>query len=481
MSLQQYNQYPTLSQVRLASSSNQSGTYNNGPLNNGVGATFTYATGALTIDSVTVNVGDRILFQGQTNANENGIYVCNVAGATGVSAVLQRASDMQCIEQMKAGQYVSVGAGSVNAGNFYTIVEPLPAIFGVSNFVLNADPSAGGVTFSGAASTANALAVFSDTAGNLKAQSTASTLGFGLTIQTGDFAVSQGNVTAGSSGHAGQLASFPGTAANGSFIFKAINNAGNFNSTLSNANIGQATVYTLPDSGQATTNVLLSDNATTQNINTGNLAVLLGNVQAGSSGHAGFFTSFPGTAANGSFLFKAVNNASNFASTLSNSAVGQATTYTLNDPGAATSVVQSSAITSYVGTVPLLLSFDITVGQAALAAGGAVTLIASSGTKQFKIRSLQLNSGGTNFSGGGGDRLGQVTDGTTVYSVVPAATMQSLVNAQWGVTALPNPAAAAINTSTAAGAALTFKYSGGATDYTAGSLVITGIVEQVVS
>ncbi len=104
----------------------------NGPLNNGVGATFTYATGALTLDSVTVAVGDRVLFANQTNGNENGIYVCTQAGATGVSAILTRSSDMQCIEQLLTGQYVSVGAGTLYSGAFYTLVEPKPAIFGVS-------------------------------------------------------------------------------------------------------------------------------------------------------------------------------------------------------------------------------------------------------------------------------------------------------------------------------------------------------------
>lgn len=148
-----------------------------------------------------------------------------------------------------------------------------------------------------------------------------------------------------------------------------------------------------------------------------------------------------------------------------------------NGPVAGNKVLTSTIVTPDVG--PNLVSFDITVGQAALASGGSVTLVTSSGSKQYKVRSLQLNSGGTNFSGGGGDRLGQVTDGTTVYSVIPAATMQALVNAQWGVTALPNPASAAINTSTAAGASLVFKYSGGTLDYTAGSLVISGILERV--
>jgi hypothetical protein len=123
--------------------------------------------------------------------------------------------------------------------------------------------------------------------------------------------------------------------------------------------------------------------------------------------------------------------------------------------------------------------FDITVGQAVLAAGGSVTLYTSSGSKQYKISNLWVNSGGTNFSGGGGDRLLSITDNTTVYSVVPAASLQTLVNTGWGVTGLPFPASAAINTSTAAGASLVAKYSGGTTDYTAGSVVISGLMQRV--
>lgn len=146
----------------------------------------------------------------------------------------------------------------------------------------------------------------------------------------------------------------------------------------------------------------------------------------------------------------------------------------LQDSGIASNIVLTTNITT-PDTSPNLVRFNVTVGFAALATGGSVTLIDSSGTKRYSLISLQLNSGGTNFSGGGGDRLGQITDNTTVYSVIPAATMQSLVNAQWGVTALPNPASAAINTQTVAGADLVFKYSGGTTDYTAGSLVISGL------
>lgn len=148
-----------------------------------------------------------------------------------------------------------------------------------------------------------------------------------------------------------------------------------------------------------------------------------------------------------------------------------------NGPVAGNKILTSSITTPDVNGN--FVAFDITCGFAALASAGHIPLIVSSGSKQYKIRHLYLNSGGTNFSGGSGDRLGQVTDGTTVFSVVPAATLQTLVNAQWGATALPNPASAAINTSTVAGANLYFAYSGGTLDYTAGSVVISGIAQRV--
>ena len=170
---------PWLTPVRLASTSNIAGTYYNGPSNNGVGATLTIAASSLTVDSVVAAVGDRILLQTQTATLEQGIYVVSSIGST---VVLTRAEDMQSIEQLRAGFYVAVGAGSVNAGNFYTLVEPLPQFIGVDAIVFNADPSAGGVSFSGGPSVANALAVFSDTSGNVKPASTTTTLGQALAV-----------------------------------------------------------------------------------------------------------------------------------------------------------------------------------------------------------------------------------------------------------------------------------------------------------
>ncbi len=271
---------PWLTPVRLASTSNIAGTYYNGPNNNGVGATLTVAASSLTVDSVLAAVGDRILLQTQTTTYQQGIYIVESIGST---VVLKRSFDQQSLEQLKAGENVAVGAGSVNAGNFYTLVEPLPSAIGVDAIVYNADPSAGGVSFSGGASTANALVVFSDTSGNIKAASTTTTLGQalnitgalgvagGATISTGNLAVSAGtitasgaitstagNITSGSSGDAGTFISFPATAANGTLILAAANAGGAFNTTVSNTTTGQSQVITIPDCGTTAANFLLT-------------------------------------------------------------------------------------------------------------------------------------------------------------------------------------------------------------------------------
>jgi len=150
-----------------------------------------------------------------------------------------------------------------------------------------------------------------------------------------------------------------------------------------------------------------------------------------------------------------------------------------NGPVAANRVLTASFATPDVNAN--LVSFDVAVTAAELATGGSAQLVvAGSQTARYLIRTLQINSGGTNFSGGGGDRLGQVTDATTVYSVIPAASLQTLANATWGSTALPFPASAAIATLTAAGEDLLFQYSGGTTDYSAGSIVISGLVQRFV-
>lgn len=68
-------------------------------------------------------------------------------------------------------------------------------------------------------------------------------------------------IQVGASGTAGSLNVFPATASKGTLIISAINNTGNFNSTITNADIGQATTYSLPDAGNATA-IILTDKGT---------------------------------------------------------------------------------------------------------------------------------------------------------------------------------------------------------------------------
>jgi hypothetical protein len=91
----------------------------------------------------------------------------------------------------------------------------------------------------------------------------------------------------------------------------------------------------------------------------------------------GSITILPTTAANGSLKFIATNNASNFASTLTNAAVGQATVYTLPDPGAATANIILSAGTQTIGGAKTFTS-DVT--------GTTANFIAATAGKGFQIK-----------------------------------------------------------------------------------------------
>ena len=169
------------------------------------------------------------------------------------------------------------------------------------------------------------------------------------TITIHSLIVGAGNLQAGSSGAAGSLISYPATAANGSLIISAINNAGgNFTTAISNAaSVGQNQTITIPNSGAASANFILSAASALQSISSpmqftgagtnGDVQTTAGgNFLAGISGTAGEFQSFPGTAANGTLILKAANAGGAFNTTISNGTMGQSTVYTIPDVGAAT-------------------------------------------------------------------------------------------------------------------------------------------------
>src|ERR1017187_2887173 len=229
---QQYNVTPWLTPVRLCSNVNVAGTYFNGTVNNGVGATLTIAASSLTIDSVVAKVGDRILLQAQTSAFQNGVYVVNSIGST---VVLQRSADMQSIEQYLKGQYVTVGAGTALGGSAFILVETLPAILGINTQTWVDAASSADVALP---TIINHIATYTSVSGALGEDATT--------------AINGGNIQAGLSGTAGTLASFPGTAAKGSLILAGVANTGNTNTTISNAAMGQASVISIPDPATAT-------------------------------------------------------------------------------------------------------------------------------------------------------------------------------------------------------------------------------------
>jgi hypothetical protein len=117
--------------------------------------------------------------------------------------------------------------------------------------------------------------------------------------------------------------------------------------------------------------------------------------------------------------------------------------------------------------------FEMTVGQADLASAAEKILLDAATDETWKVLDIVLSGDGTDFSGGGGDRLLDITDGTSTWSVIPAATLQSLAVARWGDAGMPNPATAShLFAASASGTDIVGKYSGGTTDYTAGSLTL---------
>lgn len=174
-------------------------------------------------------------------------------------------------------------------------------------------------------------------------------------ITVGNLQIDSGAVNVGLSAGAsmaGTLNLYAQGASLGSLQLVAANNAGNFAITVVNASFGQTTAITIPDPGASTASFLLSTSSGGQTIaggltvSTGNISATLGNIIAGSSGHAGTFISFPGTAANGTLILAAANAGAAFNTTISNGTMGQSTVYTMGDIGASTGglVVATSAI-----------------------------------------------------------------------------------------------------------------------------------------
>jgi hypothetical protein len=127
------NLRPTLSVVVSTTASLTPYTYNNGTA--GVGATITFnLPGSLFIGGELVTINQRVLIKDETgvNAPNNGIYLCTTQGATGVAAVLTRATDFDEPDEV-ANTYTFVD--DTNSG-WVCITPAIPApVFGTTDIV----------------------------------------------------------------------------------------------------------------------------------------------------------------------------------------------------------------------------------------------------------------------------------------------------------------------------------------------------------
>lgn len=112
--------------------------------------------------------------------------------------------------------------------------------------------------------------------------------------------------------------------------------------------------------------------------------------------------------------------------------------------------------------------FEVTVDQAVLAGAGQVVILDAEATEQWDVLDIIISGTGTNFSGG--DRLLDVKQSGTVFTTITTTLLQALATTRWGGTGVPLPAAP--ETPTAAGQDIVASYSGGLTDYTAGSCTL---------
>jgi hypothetical protein len=114
-------------------------------------------------------------------------------------------------------------------------------------------------------------------------------------------------------------------------------------------------------------------------------------------------------------------------------------------------------------------------------AGGSTKKIIDSILPSEQWRIVDIIVVGLTAADAGGDRGLGLTDGTSVYTVVPAATLKTLnFQGRWGSTNVPFSAVYfAMIQRTVAGSDLVAYWSGGTTDYSAGSFVIQVTAERV--
>lgn len=240
-------------------------------------------------------------------------------------------------------------------------------------------------------------------------------------------AINDGSLQAGRDTVAGSLISFPATTATGSLSVTGVSNSGAFNGVVSNVALGQSSTWSIPDPVNATARFLVGATAT---------PFVSGNLPK-ASGTGGLMVDSGIVAAN---------------------------------------VVQSqSSVANNFVTFSVLKTLTFTQ----LATAGKVNIVTHpSGTAQFVVTDIKVLTS-TGLSGGGGNRLLSIADGTLAFNAagITAALLGTPIFTIWGGTG--NPIATGTSQVSTAGADVFFQYIGGTTDYTAGSVQVIVTLVQV--
>lgn len=130
---------------------------------------------------------------------------------------------------------------------------------------------------------------------------------------------------------------------------------------------------------------------------------------------------------------------------------------------------------------PVVVTKAVTAGFAALATAGKINVfVAPTVTAQIAILDIKVLYSSSGLSGGSGNRLLSLADGTLVFNNtgITAALLGTPIFTLWGGTGNPLPSSSEATVSTA-GANVYLQYIGGTTDYTAGSVIVAVTYAQV--
>ena len=177
----------------------------------GVGATLTNngTQAVLTIDSITLSTGQRVLVNGQTNQAYNGIYDVTTAGTGSTNWVLTRSSDgdtfvPESANALCAGSYFFISQGTIWAGSSWVLQTSGEIDIGISNISFTQFSQSGsytganGINISGTVISAN---VDNDTTaivgGNIVVKTSANLVTPNIGAATGTNLSLTGNLLAG--------------------------------------------------------------------------------------------------------------------------------------------------------------------------------------------------------------------------------------------------------------------------------------------